>query len=96
MISNFLLKINDEALANQYLLKRFKEILPMSAGISAFQILSNTIVTIISIVYNYNEYVLELWLGRIIGVVINIILLIFLYKYPMRMVPLIAALLELN
>lgn len=39
---------------------------------------------------------LELWLGRIVGMVINIILVIVLYKYPVRMVPLIAALLELN
>jgi hypothetical protein len=68
----------------------------MCAGISALQIVTNIIVAIISILSNWNEYILELWLGRIIGIVLNIILVIILYKYPAKVVPYIAGLLELN
>jgi len=95
-LSTILLRIKDQDLTNEYYLKRSKEILPMSAGISGLQIVSNIVVAIISIVYNWNEYILELWLARIIGIVVNIILVILLYKYPIKMVPLMAGLLELN
>lgn len=95
-LSNILLRINDEALTKEYYLKRSKEILPLSAGISALQIVSNIIVAIVSIIFNWNEYILELWLGRIIGIVLNIILVILLYKYPIKMTPIMAGLLELN
>ena len=81
-LSSFFLRINNKDFTNEYYLKRSKEILPISAGISALQIVSNIIVAIISIVFNWNEYILELWLGRIIGIVLNIILVILLYKYP--------------
>lgn len=96
MLSKFTLKILDANLTKEYNEKRGKEILPMCAGISALQIVSNIIVAIISITSNWNEYILELWLGRIIGIVVNIILVIILYKYPAKVVPYIAGMMELN
>ena len=82
MLSNFTLKIKGEELTNEYLIKRNKEIIPMSAGVATLQIVANIIVAIISIVSNWNQYILELWLGRIIGITLNVILVIVGYKYP--------------
>jgi len=54
----------------------------MSAGVATLQIVANIIVAIISIVSNWNEYILELWLGRILGITFNVILVFVGYKYP--------------
>ena len=82
MLSNVTLKIKSDELTNEYLVKRNKEIIPMSAGVATLQIVANIIVAIISIVSNWNEYILELWLGRILGIIFNVILVFFGYKYP--------------
>ncbi len=82
MLSSFTLKIKGQELTNEYLIKRNKEIIPMSAGVATLQIVANIIVAIISIVSNWNQYILELWLGRIIGIVLNVVLVIVGYKYP--------------
>ena len=54
MESNITLKIKDNELNKEYFEKRNKEILPISAGVTALQIVSNIIVAIISIVSNWN------------------------------------------
>ena len=82
MLSNVTLKIKSDELTNEYLVKRNKEIIPMSAGVATLQIVANIIVAIISIVSNWNEYILELWLGRILGIIFNVILVFVGYKYP--------------
>ena len=68
----------------------------MSAGVATLQIVANIIVAIISIVSNWNQYILELWLGRIIGIVLNVALVIVGYKYPKQTAPYHGALLVLN
>ena len=95
-LSNILLRIEDQDLTNEYYMKKSKEVLNTSAAISGFQIFTNIIIAIVWIVFNWHEYILELWLGRIIGIVLNILLVIFLYKYPIKMVPLMAGLIEIN
>jgi len=96
MLSNFTLKIKGQELADEYLIKRNKEIIPMSAGVATLLIVANIIVAIISIVSNWNEYILELWLGRIIGIVLNVVLVIVGYKYPKQTAPYHGAFLVLN
>jgi hypothetical protein len=54
MLSSFTLKIKGQELTNEYLIKRNKEIIPMSAGVATLQIVANIIVAIISIVSNWN------------------------------------------
>ena len=82
MESNITLRIKDPNLRIEYLEKRGKEIMQMSTFVVSLLIFANIIVAIISIVFNWNEYILEMWLGRILGIVINLLLLLLQYKYP--------------
>jgi hypothetical protein len=76
MESNITLRIKDPNLRVEYLEKRSKEIMQMSTFVASLLIFANIIVAIISIVFNWNEYILELWLGRILGILINLLLLL--------------------
>lgn len=76
MESNITLRIKDPNLRIEYLEKRSKEIMQMSTFVASLLIFANIIVAIISIVFNWNEYILELWLGRILGILINLLLLL--------------------
>jgi hypothetical protein len=76
MESNITLRIKDPNLRIEYLEKRSKEILQMSTFVASLLIFANIIVAIISIVFNWNEYILELWLGQILGILINLLLLL--------------------
>ena len=82
MKSNITLRIKDPNLHIEYLEKRGKEIMQMSKFVVSLLIFANIIVAIISIVFNWNEYILEMWLGRILGIVINLLLILLQYKYP--------------
>jgi hypothetical protein len=75
MESKITLKITDPNLHKEYLEKRSSEIMAMSTLVASLLIFANIIVAIISIVFKWNEYLLELWLGRILGIVINLLLL---------------------
>jgi hypothetical protein len=85
MESNITLRIKDPNLRVEYLEKRSKEIMQMSTFVASLLIFANIIVAIISIAFNWNEYILELWLGRILGILINLLLLLLQYKYPIQM-----------
>ena len=50
-------------------------------------VLVNVIVAIISIILGWDEYIVELWLGRIIGIAINLLLIFFHKKYPVKLAP---------
>ena len=96
MLSDLTLKIKGEDLTNEYFIKRNKEILPMSIAVVSQQIAVHLIVAIVSIIKNWNEYILQLWLGRIIGTCLNIILVYVGYRYPRQTAPYHGALLVLN
>lgn len=69
MLSKFTLKIKGEELTKEYIEKRNKEIIPLSSGVAALSIIANLIIAIISVKFKWDEYILELWLGRILGIV---------------------------
>ena len=48
----------------------------MSILVESLVTIAYSIVIVLSIINKWNEYILELWLGRIIGFVINLILII--------------------
>ena len=77
MNSNITLTLKDPKLQVEYNMKRSKEILQMSILVQTFVIIANTIVIVLSIVNSWNEYILELWLGRIIGFIINTAIIVF-------------------
>ncbi len=77
MISSITLTIADPELRKEYFEKRGKEIQAMSTIVASLLIFANIIVAIISVVYNWNEYILELWLGRIMAIVGNLLLIFF-------------------
>lgn len=82
MDSNITLSIKDPELRKEYFQKRSKEIIVMSSLVASLLIFANVIVAIISIISNWNEYILELWLGRILAIVVNLILICVSCKYP--------------
>jgi len=96
MESNLLLKIKDPALRDEYYEKRSKEILSMSSIVAALAILINIVTGIFSIVLKWDEYVAELWTGRITAIFFNLILIILQYKYPLRLSPIHGPILVLS
>jgi hypothetical protein len=77
MESNITLQIRDPNLKIEYFEKRSKEIIAMNTLVTALMVISQVVVAIISIVFKWDEYIVELWLGRIIGLAVNLLLLFF-------------------
>ncbi len=76
MISSITLTLKDPNLQHEYFQKRAKDIFQMSILVEAIATTIYGIVIILSIINKWNEYILELWLGRIIGYIINLILIL--------------------
>jgi hypothetical protein len=77
MESNITLRIKDPNLQVEYYLKRGKEIMSISTLVAGCVIVINIIVAIISVIMKWGDYLLELWLGRIVAIVINLLLIFF-------------------
>lgn len=84
MNSNITLSIKDPDLRKEYFLKRNQEIQVMSTLIVSLAILMNSVVAIISVFKKWDEYIVELWLGRILAIVINLMLIFASCKIPAK------------
>lgn len=82
MNSNITLRIKDPSLNFEYLLIRSKDILAMAILIAILQFMTYIAIAILSIVYKWNDYILEQWTGRIVGLLVIIIVIIIECKYP--------------
>jgi len=87
MESNITLRIKDPKLQIEYYEKRGKEIMTISSLVATCCIAINVVVAIISVILKWDEYVVELWTGRIISIVLNLVLIFFQYKYPLQVTP---------
>lgn len=95
MESNITLRLKDSALRDEYFARRSKEI-KMSILILSLMLFSFVLMIVISIVLKWNEYIVELWTGRIICVIVNASLIFFQHKYPVKMAPYHGPILLLN
>ena len=77
-------------------MKRNKEIIPVSAGVATSQIVLAISIGIVSIIFEWNEYIAELWTGRILGIILQILLVFIGHKFPLKIAPYHGALVVLN
>ena len=82
MNSNITLKLKDPSLNFEYLVKRSKEILTMAILIAVLQFMTYIAIVAISIIYKWDDYLIEQWTGRVVGFIVLLILIFIEYKYP--------------
>ena len=59
----------------------------MSSIVAFLIILINIVSAILSVTMKWGEQMLEIWAGRIVGILIHLLLIALQYKYPVRLSP---------
>ena len=82
MNSNVLLNIIDSEIKTEYIVKRNQDIKGVSITILIFRIFTTIVIAIITAFEDKPAYFVQLWLPRIIAIILHAILLIVTAKVP--------------